>query len=242
MNRHRTRSGWLRRWWSWRPWYSGRPLSTGSSPPSITDTTGTTAGPTPPGRGEPCGITRCCPQRAGLRAARPGTYYIHHPVLTHQLVTLTFAVFRRARMVRPPGSALPAFASLLLVAAIAWRWMGPAAGALAALVFAITPVNVWYSVNIDQGFPSIACLLAFFWFYSAGWRPGAGHWRAGGWPSRPWPVASSGAPTSPFRSYSRTWPGRGSGGGDATWSSRCCTRWWCSYRWPHTFWRSGRPG
>ena len=54
------------------------------------------------------------------------------------------------------GALIPSFLSLLLVAGIAWRWLGPVAGATAALMFAIVPVNVWYSVNIDQGFPSIA--------------------------------------------------------------------------------------
>ncbi|MBC8133233.1 MAG: glycosyltransferase family 39 protein [Deltaproteobacteria bacterium] len=101
----------------------------------------------------------------GFAPPRPGTYYIHHPILTHQLVTLTFAVFGEHEWSVRLAALIPSFASLLLVAAIAWRKIGPLAGAVAALVFAIVPVNVWYSVNIDQGFPSIACLLAFFWFY-----------------------------------------------------------------------------
>ncbi|MEO5769025.1 MAG: glycosyltransferase family 39 protein, partial [Polyangia bacterium] len=101
----------------------------------------------------------------GFAPPRPGTYYIHHPVLTHQLVTLTFLLFGEHEWSIRLAGLLPAFASLLLVAAIAWRYLGPLAGAVAALTFAVVPVNIWYSVNIDQGFPSIACLLAFFWFY-----------------------------------------------------------------------------
>lgn len=101
----------------------------------------------------------------GFAPPRPGTYYIHHPVLTHQLVTLTFSIFGEHEWSVRLGALIPSFLSLLLVTAIAWRRLGPLAGATAALVFAVVPVNIWYSVNIDQGFPSIACLLGFFWFY-----------------------------------------------------------------------------
>ena len=33
----------------------------------------------------------------GFAPPRPGSYYIHHPVLTHQLVTLTFLLFGQHR-------------------------------------------------------------------------------------------------------------------------------------------------
>ena len=101
----------------------------------------------------------------GFAPPRPGSYYIHHPVLTHQLVTLTFLIFGEHEWSVRLGALIPSFLSLLLVTAIAWRKLGRFAGAFAALTFAMVPVNIWYSVNIDQGFPSIACLLGFFWFY-----------------------------------------------------------------------------
>ncbi|MES1164466.1 MAG: glycosyltransferase family 39 protein [Verrucomicrobiota bacterium] len=113
----------------------------------------------------------------GFAPPRPGTYYIHHPVLTPQLVTLTFAVFGEhewsVRLAGLLGSSL----CFVLLTALAWRRLGPYAGATAALVFAVVPVNIWYSVNIDPGFPSIACLLAFFLFY-ARWLE-TGRWRLG---------------------------------------------------------------
>ena len=80
-------------------------------------------------------------------------------------MTLTFSIFGEHEWSVRLGALIPSFLSLLLVTAIAWRRLGPLAGATAALVFAVVPVNIWYSVNIDQGFPSIACLLGFFWFY-----------------------------------------------------------------------------
>ena len=91
--------------------------------------------------------------------------YIHHPVLPHEFVTLTFLLFGEHEWSVRLAALIPSFASLLILTAMAWRDLGPVAGAVAALVFAIVPVNVWYSVNMDQGFPSIACLLGFFFFY-----------------------------------------------------------------------------
>jgi hypothetical protein len=108
----------------------------------------------------------------GFATPNPQTYYIHHPMLTHQLVTFTFLVFGEHEWSVRLAALIPSTLSLLLVAAIAWRNRGPLAGGAAALVFAFVPVNIWYGSHIDQGFPSIACLLAFFWFYLR-WLQGA---------------------------------------------------------------------
>jgi hypothetical protein len=113
----------------------------------------------------------------GFAAPNPQTYYIHHPVLTHQFVTLTFALFGQHEWSVRLGALISSFACLLLVTAIAWRYLGPLAGGAAALVFAFVPVNVWYAPHMDPGFPSIACLLAFFWFYLR-WLD-TGRWRTG---------------------------------------------------------------
>lgn len=111
----------------------------------------------------------------GFAPPRPAQYYVHHPVLTHQLVSLTFALFGQHEWTVRLGALLPSFASLLLVAAIGWRFWTPLAGGAAALAFAVVPINVWYQAHIDQGFPSIAFLLGFFWFY-LGWLRN-GRWR-----------------------------------------------------------------
>jgi hypothetical protein len=113
----------------------------------------------------------------GFAAPQPQTYYIHHPVFTHQLVTLTFALFGEHEWSVRAGALIPSFASLLLVSAVAWRGLGPLAGGAAAVVFALVPVNIWYESHIDQGFPSIAFLLGFFWFYLDWLR--TGRWRTG---------------------------------------------------------------
>jgi len=113
----------------------------------------------------------------GFATPDPRTYYIHHPMLTHQLVTLTFALLGQHEWSVRVAAMIPSFASLLLVTGIAWRYLGPLAGGAAGLVFSFVPVNIWYEAHIDQGFPSIACLLAFFWFY-LGWLR-APRWRLG---------------------------------------------------------------
>lgn len=114
----------------------------------------------------------------GFAPPRPASYYVHHPQLPHHLVAVSFALTGEHEWSVRLAALASAFASLLLVAAIAWRHIGPLPAAAAALTFAIVPVNVWFSVNMDQGFPSIACLLAFFWFYLA-WLAD-GRWRNGG--------------------------------------------------------------
>jgi hypothetical protein len=134
----------------------------------------------------------------GFAPPRAGSYYIHHPILTHQLVTLTFVLFGEHEWSIRLAALIPAFASLLLVTAIAWRKLGPPAGAMAALTFAVVPVNIWYSVNIDQGFPSIACLLAFFWFY-LGWLE-TGRW-SWAWAALAFEALAGGFEWSPYFAF-----------------------------------------
>lgn len=114
----------------------------------------------------------------GFRQPTPASYYLHHPVLTHQLVTLTFALFGEHEWSVRAGALIPSFLALILVTLIAWKFLSPLAGGAAAIAFALVPVNVWYESHIDQGFPSITCLLAFCFFYlrwlaSGRWRFGA---------------------------------------------------------------------
>jgi hypothetical protein len=112
----------------------------------------------------------------GTSAPKPGTYYLHHPILTHQLVTLTFGIFGdRESSVRLAGL-LGAGAMLVLLALFVSRYYGPWFGAAAFLLSAVVPFNVWYAPHIDPGYPGLACLMAA--------ALGYGRWLENGrWPS-----------------------------------------------------------
>jgi hypothetical protein len=103
-------------------------------------------------------------------------YYIHHPVLPHQIAVLGFLLFGEHEYAIRLAAMLAPLASLGLIAALTWRWIGRFEAGFAAILFAILPVNVWYGSHIDQGFPSIACLLGFLWFY-LDWLA-TGRWRS----------------------------------------------------------------
>ncbi|HEY3354830.1 MAG TPA: hypothetical protein VGQ83_16370, partial [Polyangia bacterium] len=111
----------------------------------------------------------------GWRPPAPSRAYLHHPILTHQLVTATVAVLGDHEYAVRGAGLLAALAALLLLAALVWRHWGPWPAALAAWVFVLVPLDVWFAAHIDPGFPSIAALLAFFWFYLA-WLD-EGRWR-----------------------------------------------------------------
>ena len=115
----------------------------------------------------------------GYRPLGPQSYYIHHPVLPHQLVVLAFLLLGEHEYSIRLAAMLSPLVSLGFLTAIAWRWIGRWQGAFAALMFVLVPINVWYGSHIDQGFPSIACLLVALWFYlrwlgSGSWRHAAG--------------------------------------------------------------------
>lgn len=115
----------------------------------------------------------------GFAKPDPHTYYIHHPMLAHQIVTLTFFVFGEHEWAVRLAAFISSTASLLLIAALGRRHLGPLAGGAAALVFAFVPINIWYGTHMDPGFPSIAAMLAFFWFYLAWLKDG--RWRSALW-------------------------------------------------------------
>lgn len=103
-------------------------------------------------------------------------YYIHHPVLPPQLTVLAFLVLGEHEYSIRIFAMLAPLVSLALVAALVWRWFGRFQAGFAALTFAIVPINVWYGSHMDHGFPSIAFLLGFLWFY-LDWLE-TGRWRA----------------------------------------------------------------
>jgi dolichyl-phosphate-mannose-protein mannosyltransferase len=103
-------------------------------------------------------------------------YYIHHPVLPPQLTVLAFLLLGEHEYSIRIFAMLAPLVSLGLVAALVWRWFGRFQAGFAAVTFAIVPINVWYGSHMDHGFPSIAFLLGFLWFY-LDWIE-TGRWRA----------------------------------------------------------------
>ena len=96
---------------------------------------------------------------------RPEQYYLHHPVLTHHLVTLTLTLLGDHEYSVRAAGLLGCFACFLLLARLIWVHWGPWQAAAAAATFVIVPINVWFANHIDPGYPSIAALLAFCGFY-----------------------------------------------------------------------------
>ena len=110
---------------------------------------------------------------------KPESLYLHHPVLTHHLVTLTMTLLGDHEYSVRAAGLLGCFACFLLLARVMWVHWGPLQAALAAATFVIVPINVWFANHIDPGYPSIAALLAFLLFYlrwlkTARWRDAAG--------------------------------------------------------------------
>jgi len=96
----------------------------------------------------------------GTSPPRPGTYYLHHPILTHQLVTLTFGLFGDTESSVRLAGLLGCAATLVLLSLFIARHHGPWFGAAAFVLSAVVPFNLWYAPHIDPGFPGLACLMA----------------------------------------------------------------------------------
>ncbi|HJZ84117.1 MAG TPA: glycosyltransferase family 39 protein [Polyangia bacterium] len=106
------------------------------------------------------------------------SYYLHHPVLTHHLVTLTMALLGENEYAVRAGGLLASTAALAFLVLLVWRRWGPWQAVLAAAIYTLVPVDVWFANHMDPGFPSIACLLGFFLAYLR-WLDD-GRWRWGG--------------------------------------------------------------
>jgi len=89
----------------------------------------------------------------------PGTYYLHHPILTHQLVTITFAVLGDHESSVRLAGLLACAAVLLALAFLIRRLYGSTLAAFAVPLFALVPFNVWYADHIDPGYPGLALVL-----------------------------------------------------------------------------------
>lgn len=91
--------------------------------------------------------------------------YLHHPVLTHQLVTLAFSILGEHEFAVRIAALFATLAMTGAFAALLFRYAGPWLAALGTFVFALVPIHLWYAHHIDPGFPSIACTLLFFYWY-----------------------------------------------------------------------------
>jgi len=113
----------------------------------------------------------------GATPPTPGSYYLHHPILTHQLVTFTFALFGDRETSVRLAALIASSATLVVLAFLVRRLYGATLAAFAVLLFAVTPYNVWYADHIDPGYPGLAlvllCLLAYDrWLADGRWRDG----------------------------------------------------------------------
>jgi 4-amino-4-deoxy-L-arabinose transferase-like glycosyltransferase len=114
----------------------------------------------------------------GTAAPTSGTYYVHHPILTHQLVTATFALFGDHEASVRLAAIFAFMASFGTLALLLFRNGGAGPALAGSLTFAVVPLHAWYGAHIDPGFPAIAALLGAFICYLA-WLDGGG-WRVGG--------------------------------------------------------------
>ena len=91
--------------------------------------------------------------------------YLHHPILTHQLVTLTVAVLGETLYAVRLAALLYTLSAFFALVWLVWRCAGPWASAVAGVVFAVVPIHVWFGTHIDPGFGGLACLLLFLVAY-----------------------------------------------------------------------------
>ncbi len=89
-------------------------------------------------------------------------HYLHHPILTHQLVTVTMGLFGERVFAVRLAAVLYMLSTLLALMKLLWHRAGPWPTALSSVVFAVVPIHVWYGNHIDPGFPGLTCLLLFF--------------------------------------------------------------------------------
>lgn len=113
----------------------------------------------------------------GFSKPDTASYYLHHPILTHQLVTLTLIIFGQHEVAVRAAALISTVASLLLLVALVRRQWGRWQALLSGALFVLVPIHVWFAAHIDPGLPGIACLLGFFlcyfpWVESGRWSLG----------------------------------------------------------------------
>src|SRR5690606_27878467 len=75
----------------------------------------------------------------GWAAPKDGTYYVHHPILTHQLVTLSLLIGGDWEYTARSAALVASTLCFLLLVAIVRRWWGVWPAALAAWGFVLVP-------------------------------------------------------------------------------------------------------
>src|SRR5262249_458591 len=101
----------------------------------------------------------------GWEEPQKESYYLHHPVLTHQWVTLTFLVLGEHESSVRAAALLSCLPSLVWLLLLVYRYFGPWQAALAGWVYVLVPINVWFAPHMHQGYPGMAGALAFLYFY-----------------------------------------------------------------------------
>lgn len=101
----------------------------------------------------------------GYKQPAVENHYLHHPILTHQLVTLTMGVIGERVFAVRLAAIIYMLSTLAALVLLLWRHATPWSAAAASVVFAIAPIHAWYGNHIDPGFPGLTCLLLFFYFY-----------------------------------------------------------------------------
>jgi hypothetical protein len=115
----------------------------------------------------------------GTAAPTSGSYYLHHPILTHQMVTATFAILGDRETSVRLAALMYSAATLAVLALLVRRTFGPLLGAFSVLIFAVVPYNIWYAAHIDHGYPGLvfvllALLCYLKWIESERWADGLG--------------------------------------------------------------------
>lgn len=113
----------------------------------------------------------------GSAAPTPGTYYLHHPIFTPQIATLTFAVAGDSESSVRLAALLSSAATLIVLVVFVCRHYGPWYGAWSAVLASVVPFNIWYATHIDHGYPGLVfvllCLLSYGqWLRQLVWKDG----------------------------------------------------------------------
>lgn len=101
----------------------------------------------------------------GYNEPTPDTYYLHHPILTHQIVTVSLLLFGPQELAIRAAALFSTVLAFWLILAIVRRYYGLWQSVFAAAVFVLVPIHIWFGAHIDPGMPGIACVLGFLFCY-----------------------------------------------------------------------------
>jgi hypothetical protein len=93
------------------------------------------------------------------------SYYLHHPILTHQLVTVSLLILGQREVAVRAAALFSTVIAYLLLVTLLWRYYGRWQAVLGGAMFVLVPVHVWFAAHMDPGMPGIACVLGMFLCY-----------------------------------------------------------------------------